>query len=95
MAMGVWMLLTGEPRRATVVAATAVECYRLDKASLEDILRTRPALAEDFSRMLVTRQADLDRKLEQADAAQFTHRSAHEHSEILARIRNFFGLERG
>jgi small-conductance mechanosensitive channel/CRP-like cAMP-binding protein len=88
-------LLTGEPRRATVVAATAVECYRLDKASLEDILRTRPALAEDFSRMLVTRQADLDRKLEQADAAQFTHRSAHEHSEILARIRNFFGLERG
>ena len=88
-------LLTGEPRRATVIAAADVECYRLDKISLEDVLRTRPTLAEDFSRMLVTRQTDLDQKLEQADAAQFARKSAHEHSEILARIRNFFGLERG
>ena len=87
-------LLTGEPRRATVIAASAVECYRLDKSSLEDILHSRPALAEDFSRMLVERQADLDEKLKQADAAQFAKRAAHDHLEILARIRGFFGLER-
>ena len=87
-------LLTGEPRRATVVAATEVECYRLDKASLEDILHSRPSLAEDFSRMLVTRQADLDQKLKAADAEQFARRALRDHSEILARIRGFFGLDR-
>jgi CRP-like cAMP-binding protein len=87
-------LLTGEPRRATVIAATDLECYRLDKASLEDILRSRPALAEDFSHMLVTRQADLDEKLKRASADQFARLAAHDHSEILARIRSFFGLDK-
>jgi len=87
-------LLTGEPRRATVIAATDLECYRLDKTSLEDILRSRPALAEDFSRMLVARQTDLDEKLKQANADQFARLAAHDHSEILARIRGFFGLDK-
>jgi CRP-like cAMP-binding protein len=86
-------LLTGEPRRATVVADSDVECYRLDKASLEDILHSRPALAEDFSRLLAARQTDLDQKLKQVDAEQFARRAPREHSEILARIRNFFGLD--
>lgn len=85
-------LLTGEPRRATVIANTELECYRLDKASLEDILRSRPALAEDFSRMLVARQTDLDQRLQQAHADQFARHASREHSEILARIRSFFGL---
>ena len=87
-------LLTGEPRRATVIAATNVECYRLDKAALEDVLRSRPALAEYFSRMLLARQSDLAAKLKEADAAQFARQAALEHSEILARIRSFFGLDK-
>jgi len=87
-------LLTGEPRHATVIAVSDVECYRLDKASLEDILHSRPALAEDLSRMLVARQADLDQKLRQADAEQFAKRALREHSEVLAHIRSFFGLDR-
>ena len=87
-------LLTGEPRRATVIAATDVECYRLDKVSLEDILHSRPALAEYFSRMLLARQADLAAKLKQADAEQFARQASLEHSEILARIRSFFGLDK-
>ena len=83
-------LLTGAPRRATVIARTDVQCYRLDKASLEDILHSRPALAEYFSSMLVARQTDLEQKLKQANVAQ----PALEHSEILARIRSFFGLDK-
>jgi hypothetical protein len=39
-------LMTGAPRSATVVAAQDVECYRLDKASFEDVIHARPALAE-------------------------------------------------
>ena len=87
-------LLTGEPRHATVIARTDVECYRLDKASLEDILHSRPALAEDFSRMLQARQIDTDQKLKEADAEQAARRAAGERSEILARIRSFFGLDK-
>jgi small-conductance mechanosensitive channel/CRP-like cAMP-binding protein len=87
-------LLTGEPRRATVIADADAECYRLDKAALADIMHSRPALAEDFSRLLVARQADLDQKLRQVDAEQFARRAAREPSEILARIRSFFGLDR-
>jgi hypothetical protein len=85
-------LLTGEPRRATIIAATDVECYRLDKASLEDVLRSRPSLAEGFSHLLAARQADLDQKLRRADAEHGRH-PAREHSEILASIRHFFGIE--
>lgn len=85
-------LLTGEPRGATVIARSDVECYRLDKASLADILHSRPALAEDFSRMLQTRQADTDRKLKQADADQIARRAASEQNELLSRIQKFFGL---
>ena len=32
-------MLTGEARRATVVAETAVECYRLDKEGFAQVLR--------------------------------------------------------
>src|SRR5512140_1294374 len=38
-------MLTGEARRATVVALTAVECYRLDKAGFAQVLRQRPEIA--------------------------------------------------
>ena len=35
-------MMTGEPRRATVVARTDVECYRLDKEGFESVMRARP-----------------------------------------------------
>ncbi|HUO44018.1 MAG TPA: mechanosensitive ion channel family protein [Burkholderiales bacterium] len=84
-------LLTGEPRHATVIARSNAECYRLDKASLEDVLHSRPALAEHFSRLLAARQADLDQHLARADAA--ARRPQRSHSEMLASIRRFFGLD--
>ena len=86
-------LLTGAPRRATIIAATDLECFRLDKASLEDILRSRPALAEDFSRMLGSRQMDLETKLRQLNDDAAARGSATDHLELLGRIRKFFALD--
>jgi CRP-like cAMP-binding protein len=85
-------MMTGEPRRATVTAKTDVECYRLDKTGFEDIIRSRPAIAEEMSHVLASRASGLRHTLE---AAQAEAAAAQLQSEsLLVRIRAFFGLER-
>ena len=86
-------LMTGEPRSATVVARTEVECYRLDKEDFRDILRSRPALAEDISHVLAHRRTELDAALEDLDAEARTERLSHARLDILGKIRHFFGLD--
>lgn len=86
-------LMTGEPRAATVIARSDVECYRLDKASFESIIQSRPALAEEISRVMASRRGGLDSARQaldkQAHDAQVTQRE----SEMLRKIRRFFRLE--
>ena len=50
-------LITGQPRSATVAATSEVMCYRLDKASLQTLLRRRPALAEAIAALRAISQA--------------------------------------
>jgi hypothetical protein len=82
-------MLTGEPRRATITARTDIECYRLDKAGFETVLRTRPDIASELSRVLVSRESELAWRKDIAAAAG---RPPAHHDDILARIRDFFGL---
>ena len=82
-------MLTGEPRGATITARTDVECYRLDKAGFETVLRTRPDVAGELSRVLVSRESELAWR---KDAAAAAGRAPARHDDILARIRDFFGL---
>jgi hypothetical protein len=49
-------LLAGEARYATVIAKTDVECYRLDKAAFQGLLLSRPAIAEEVSRVVGSRR---------------------------------------
>ncbi len=83
-------MMTGDPRRATVTARTDVECYRLDKAGFQDIIRSRPAIAEEISRVLAERETRLVAVSDaaRADAAGVKSRSA----TLLERMRSFFGL---
>jgi small-conductance mechanosensitive channel/CRP-like cAMP-binding protein len=82
-------MLTGSPRSATVVAATDAECYRLDKAGFEDVLRRRPELAEHISRVLEQRQRDNEsRRGDTRAAGDRGGRGV----QILEKIRGFFGL---
>ncbi|MCC7484667.1 MAG: mechanosensitive ion channel [Burkholderiales bacterium] len=84
-------MMTGEPRRATVIARTDVECYRLDKAGFEGIIRSRPAIAEEISRVLAARASGLQ---ETVAAAAAEAAAARERPEtLLERIRAFFGIE--
>jgi CRP-like cAMP-binding protein len=81
-------LLTGEPRSATVLAATDVECYRLDKEGFALVLAARPELAEEISTLLATRRAELGARLNQTATVVAPVRS----HDLLDRIRAFFAL---
>lgn len=85
-------LLTGAPRSASVIARTDVECYRIDKDVVEELLHARPGIAEEISHLLVARRAELDVALQNLDATGAHKDLSQQRSEILATIKRFFSL---
>ncbi|MFN0164309.1 MAG: cyclic nucleotide-binding domain-containing protein [Burkholderiales bacterium] len=83
-------LLTGAPRAATVIARSNADCYRLDKAGFEDVLRSRPAIADEMSRVMASRQIALAAAVHADGPPHAAHASAA--AEWLARIRAFFAI---
>ena len=83
-------LMTGDPRAATVIAKTDIECYRLDKQSFQDIIETRPAIAEEIALVLAKRRAELDTAQQEVSNAET--RISPRADDILLRIQHFFGL---
>ncbi len=87
-------LMTGEPRTATVIARTDVECYRLDKEAFHDILRRRPEIAEDISHILARRRVELEGVREGLNEEAMRQRMRYTQSDFLNRIRKFFTLDK-
>jgi small-conductance mechanosensitive channel/CRP-like cAMP-binding protein len=85
-------MMTGEPRRATVIARSDVECYRLDRQSFEATLRNRPAIAEEISQILAAREAELDRARQDLEATASLRGQGSRHETILGRIKSLFKL---
>lgn len=85
-------MMTGEPRSATVIALSEVECYRVDKEAFHDILRRRPEIAEDISEVLARRRAELDAVREDLNDEAKRARMRRHQGDLLRRIRNFFAL---
>lgn len=85
-------LMTGDPRRATVTAATDVECYRLDKTGLAEIMQARPTIAEEISRVLSERDTELQQLRHELEASAQARRDNPIHESVLERIREFFKL---
>ncbi len=52
-------LLTGEARKATVVALGDCEAWRIEKAAFKPILEKRPAVAEAIAALVSEREAEL------------------------------------
>ncbi|HEY3825068.1 MAG TPA: mechanosensitive ion channel family protein [Bryobacteraceae bacterium] len=86
-------LLTGEARNSSAVALTRVDCYQLDKAGLQGIMTRRADLAEDMSVVLAHRMTELDMKRESLDLETARLREAESQTQLLTRIRRFFGLK--
>ncbi|QKQ25397.1 cyclic nucleotide-binding domain-containing protein [Candidatus Reidiella endopervernicosa] len=85
-------LLTGAPRAANVIALTDVECYRLDKEAFEQVIKARPVIAEEISRTMAKRDADLSMAKNDLDRETRDRLAAAQHDELLVKIRHFFGL---
>ena len=85
-------LMTGEPRGADVIAVTDVDCYRLEKAGFEQIIRERPEIAAGMSVTLAKRRVELIDAREGLDADARRARESSEQARILGRIQDFFGL---
>ena len=79
-------MLTGEARSATVVAVTAVDCYRLDKAGFAKVLEQRPEIARDMTAIVEARNAE--RSVLLAKAGQ----PVANQDDLLGRMRKFFSL---
>jgi CRP-like cAMP-binding protein len=84
-------LISGEARTATVMAKTDVECYRLDRASFQELLLGRPEIAEEIKRVMGGRRGDLD-SARQAFAVAGPVAEAE--VRLATRIRRFFGMRK-
>ncbi|MBX7115408.1 MAG: mechanosensitive ion channel [Myxococcaceae bacterium] len=89
---GEMSLMTGEARSATVVALTDVECFRLDKATFQEVLQQRPEIAEHLAKVLAKRKVELSAARGGLDQDAAARRLGGEQGDLLNRIRGFFGL---
>jgi small-conductance mechanosensitive channel/CRP-like cAMP-binding protein len=85
-------LLTGAARNASAIAISRLDCYRLDKAGLQGLMRRRPELAEDMAVVIAHRQMELDGVRQELDLATARLRETQKQTEVLDHIRRFFGL---
>jgi len=85
---GEMALINGEARSATVTAKTDIECYRLDRASFQALLRARPEVASEVRRVIGSRKSDLEQA---RDAFARVPESINEKkTRLLTRIKRFF-----
>ncbi|MGE5047470.1 MAG: cyclic nucleotide-binding domain-containing protein, partial [Deltaproteobacteria bacterium] len=86
-------VMTGERRTASVVAASEVDCYRIDKDVFKSVLRNRPDMVDHISQVMARRRVELAAVREGLDAEARKRRVKEERSEILSSIQTFFGLQ--
>ncbi len=90
---GEMSLMTGEARNATVIAATDMLCYRMNKEAFREVLRETPAIADQVAEVLADRRAALSSARD--DDRDSDRRTRHETAkqDLLGRIRGFFGID--
>ncbi len=90
---GEMSLVTGEPRSANVVAVTEVQTYRVDKATFEELVRSRPELADAIAEVLTERRMGLDAARDALlDETSRAKKRESAKIDLLGRIRGFFNL---
>jgi len=88
---GEMSLMTGEARTASVVAATDLLCYRVDKPAFQSIFRDTPSIADQIAEVLVARRASLSAARDEAEDVKRKAKDTAK-QDLLGRIRGFFGI---
>jgi CRP-like cAMP-binding protein len=88
---GEMALMTGAAREATVIAASDVQCLRVDRDDFSALVRKRPQIATEISAMLAERRVALNAVLEGL-SANGADKVREERNLILRAIKDFFGL---
>jgi small-conductance mechanosensitive channel/CRP-like cAMP-binding protein len=91
---GEFSLLTGDPRSATVVPFVDSVVYEIGKADIEPLIKERPELAAELSRILAERQ-ERSRALATSSGQVVEAMPRTTQHAILGRLRAFFGLTEG
>lgn len=86
-------LMTGEPRAADVIATNDVECYRLEKTAFDHIMKARPEIAAEMSKILAERRIELTAAREDLSDDEKARRMKVEEERIFSRIKEFFALD--
>jgi small-conductance mechanosensitive channel/CRP-like cAMP-binding protein len=87
---GEMSLMTGEPRNATVVAATDVECYIIESPAMQQLLHDNKGLTAQIGRLLS--QREMKNKIEREGMSAEAASKHVDHDRLLERIKSFFGL---
>jgi small-conductance mechanosensitive channel/CRP-like cAMP-binding protein len=89
---GEMSLLTGDPRSATVVAASPAVLYEVGRHDLQPLLVRNSRIAEDMCRVVAARRSENVSLIESRAASDATSAGGSWASQLLSRVRNFFGL---
>jgi len=89
---GEMSLMTGEGRRATVVALGDVEAVRLDKDTFREVLAGSPHVLDEIGRVLAARQEALDADAAAASAGGAGQGIEQRSHALISRIRGFLRL---
>lgn len=87
---GEMALLTGEPRSATILAATDTVAFEVTKAHVTALLQARPEIAGTVSALMAERKIGTIQALESASLAEREEASRSLSEQILNRIKDFF-----
>lgn len=90
---GEMSLLTGEKRTATIIAEEETEVLILDRDDFALILKKKPAIADEISKILVQRKEELTEKTKIEKSKKPQETKAEERS-ILKKIMKVFGLKK-
>lgn len=88
--LGEMSLLTGEPRSATLLAATECVLFEITRRDVTDLIRRRPELAEMLSRAVAEHRLRDDRSRNEMSDRDKEKQTSSVAEQIMAKMRSFF-----
>jgi CRP-like cAMP-binding protein len=84
---------TGEPRSATIVAATDALVFEIAKADVAGLLSQRPELAEMIAQTITARRSSSAEAVRRASQSTPVEEDRSKVAQLLGRMMTFFGMK--